>query len=82
MLWYFLEWSIALRELSLIENNAYTKFWKDKYYKKKKKWLSKYQSATQPFLESSRNAPHQECCITKTENNERGGEVNSGGDIP
>ena len=32
MLWYFLEWSIALRELSLIENNAYTKFWKDKYY--------------------------------------------------
>ena len=33
MLWYFLEWSIALRELSLIENNAYTKFWKDKYYR-------------------------------------------------
>ena len=34
MLWYFLEWSIALRELSLIENNAYTKFWKDKYFLK------------------------------------------------
>ena len=32
MLWYFLEWSIALRELSLIKNNAFTKFWKDKYY--------------------------------------------------
>ena len=35
-----------------------------------------------PFLESSRNAPRQECCITKTENNERGGELNSGGYIP